>query len=77
VRTQHVKPAVAAGLQAARSRIANAIQLLRANPDAGYTSETVVVTSLLVGVAVLVFGSIFWNDVVGLAKNVFTDVSHP
>jgi hypothetical protein len=77
VTTLDARSAVVAGLQRVRTRIANTVQLLRANPDAGYTSETVVVTSLLVGVAVLVFGSIFWNDIVSLAKNVFTDVSHP
>ena len=48
----------------------------RIEPDAGYSSETVVVTSLLVGVAVVVFGTIFWDDITSYAKTIFSDITH-
>lgn len=58
------------------ARLATSAARLRTEPDAGYSSETVVVTSLLVGVAVVIFGSIFWNDITSFAKTIFNDISH-
>lgn len=57
-------------------RITARLARLRAEPDAGYSSETVVVTSLLVGVAVVVFGTIFWDDITSFAKTIFNNITH-
>ena len=50
-----------------RARLA----LLREHdPDAGYSTETVVVTAILVALALLVVGTIIYNKVVGKANGI-------
>ena len=50
-----------------RARVA----LLRnQEPDAGYSTETVVVTAILVALALLVVGTIIYNKVVGKANGI-------
>ena len=50
-----------------RARVA----LLRdQDPDAGYSTETVVVTAILVALALLVVGTIIYNKVVGKANGI-------
>jgi len=50
-----------------RTRVA----LLREqDPDAGYSTETVVVTAILVALALLVVGTIIYNKVVGKANGI-------
>lgn len=46
------------------------IDELRRNPDAGYSTETVVVTALLVALVLLVVGVIIWNKVVSKANSI-------
>ena len=40
------------------------------DPDAGYSTETVVVTAILVALALLVVGTIIYNKVVGKANGI-------
>jgi hypothetical protein len=42
----------------------------REHPDAGYTSETVIVTSILVGLAAVVIGDVIYNAVVNKATGI-------
>ncbi len=50
-----------------RTRIA---VLREQDPDAGYSTETVVVTAILVALALLVVGTIIYNKVVGKANGI-------
>ncbi len=52
---------------------ANITQLrteIRENPDAGYSTETVVVTALLVALALAVIGDIIYNKVLSKANGI-------
>lgn len=42
----------------------------RENPDGGYSTETVVVTAILVGLALLAIGDIVYNKVVNKANGI-------
>lgn len=52
------------------ARIRANIQLLRDDPDAGYSTETVVVTAILVGLALLVIGVTIYNKVVAKGNSI-------
>ena len=49
---------------------ARAALLRQQDPDAGYSTETVVVTAILVALALLVVGTIIYNKVVGKANGI-------
>lgn len=46
------------------------IALLRDHPEDGYSTETVVVTAILVALALAVVGTIIYNKVVGKANGI-------
>lgn len=46
------------------------IEQLRNNPEAGYSTETVVATALLVALALLVVGAIIYQKVVAKANSI-------
>jgi hypothetical protein len=46
------------------------IAAIRENPDGGYTTETVIVTGILVGLAVFALGDIIYNKVVNKANGI-------
>lgn len=43
---------------------------LRENPDAGYSTETVVVTAILVALALAAIGDVIYNAVMGKAQGI-------
>ena len=51
-------------------RIRANIQLLREEPEAGYSTETVVITAILAALALLVVGDIIYNKVVNKANGI-------
>ena len=46
------------------------IQQLRGNPEAGYSTETVLVTAILAALALAVVGDIIYNKVVNKANGI-------
>ena len=46
------------------------VQHVREHPDDGYSTETVVVTAILVALALAVIGVIIYNKVVGKANSI-------
>ena len=56
-------------LLVARLRV-NLDLLREQDPEAGYSTETVVVTAILVALALLVVGTIIYNKVVGKANGI-------
>ncbi len=46
------------------------IAQLREDPDAGYSTETVVVTALLVALALAAIGTVIYNKVTGKAAGI-------
>lgn len=57
-------------LDALWAHIRSNIAELREDPDAGYSTETVVVTALLVALALAVVGTIIYNKVVTKANGI-------
>jgi hypothetical protein len=46
------------------------IAQLRENPDGGYSTETVVVTAILVALALAAIGDVIYNKVMGKANGI-------
>jgi hypothetical protein len=52
------------------TRIRVNLQLLRQDRDAGYSTETVIVTAILAALALLVVGTIIYNKVLSKANGI-------
>ena len=53
-----------------RAHLDHRTQLLRGDPDGGYSTETVVVTAILVALAIAVVGVVIYNKVVDKATGI-------
>ena len=51
-------------------RIRANVQLLREDPEGGYSTETVLITAILAALALLVVGDIIYNKVVNKANGI-------
>ncbi len=71
---QQITASAAVAARAARTWLAARAAALRAAPDAGYTTETVLVTAILAGVAITL-GTLLGPAIITKIGTIVTDLS--